>query len=65
MPTVKVGDIHLHYEIHGRGDPLVMIPGFAIGSTACYFRYILGLAQHYRIIAIDNWGRQSAADDRF
>jgi pimeloyl-ACP methyl ester carboxylesterase len=56
MPTVKVGDVNLYYETHGRGDPLLMIPGFAMGSTASYFRQIPGLAEHYRVIALDNRG---------
>jgi hypothetical protein len=27
MPAVKVGDINMYYEIHGKGEPLVMICG--------------------------------------
>ena len=50
MPRVRDGDIQLHYQIHGQGEPLVMIPGFAMGSTAGYFRQIPGLAEHCRVI---------------
>ena len=56
MPTVKVGDINMHYETHGRGDALVLIPGYADCSTASFFRQIPGLAKNYRVIAIDNRG---------
>ncbi len=27
MPTVKVNDINMYYEIRGDGDPLVLIAG--------------------------------------
>lgn len=27
MPRVKVGDISLYYEVHGRGDSLALIMG--------------------------------------
>jgi len=27
MPYVKVNDIHMYYEIHGEGEPLVLILG--------------------------------------
>jgi pimeloyl-ACP methyl ester carboxylesterase len=65
MPTGRVDGVHLYYEIHGRGEPFVMIHGFAIGGTASYLRQILGLAEHCRVIAIDNRGNYSAFDDRF
>ena len=29
MPTVKVNDISVYYEIHGEGEPLVLIMGLA------------------------------------
>lgn len=56
MPTVSVGDINLHYETEGEGDPLVLIPGFATDGMTCFFRQIPGLAENYRVFAIDNRG---------
>ena len=55
MPKVKVGDIYMYYEAHGNGDPLVLLPGYGADS-ACFFRQIPGLAENYRVIAIDNRG---------
>jgi len=55
MPTTKVGDINMYYEIHGNGDPLVIIPGLG-SSTAYFFRQIPALAEEYRVIAFDNRG---------
>lgn len=62
MPEVKVGDIEMYYEIHGRGDPLVLLPGITCDITTCLFRQIPGLAKHYQVIAIDNRG--SGATDK-
>lgn len=56
MPAVKVGDINMYYEIHGGGDPLVVIPGITCDITTCLFRQIPGLANHYQVVAIDNRG---------
>jgi hypothetical protein len=27
MPKIKVNDINMYYEIHGEGEPLVLIQG--------------------------------------
>lgn len=56
MPTVKVGDINMYYEVHGRGDPLVLLPGISCDITTCLFRQIPGLAKNYRVVAVDNRG---------
>ncbi len=56
MPKVRVGDINMHYETYGEGDPLVLIPGHGIDCMADYFCQIPVLAEHYRVIAIDNRG---------
>jgi pimeloyl-ACP methyl ester carboxylesterase len=32
MPTVKVGDVSIYYEIHGEGEPLVLIMGYGGNS---------------------------------
>jgi pimeloyl-ACP methyl ester carboxylesterase len=55
MPTVKVGDINIYYEIHGEGEPLVLIMGLAANSGQ-WFRQIPGLSQEYRVVAFDNRG---------
>jgi pimeloyl-ACP methyl ester carboxylesterase len=55
MPTVRLRDINMYYEIQGKGDSLVVIPGFG-GGTGAYFRTIPVLTRDYRVIAIDNRG---------
>ena len=55
MPKVKVGDINMYYEIHGEGEPLLMIMGHS-GTTALWGPTIPLLAREYRVIAFDNRG---------
>jgi pimeloyl-ACP methyl ester carboxylesterase len=51
----KVGDINIYYEIHGRGEPLVLIYGYA-GHSGLWFRQIPALSKRYRVMAFDNRG---------
>ena len=30
MSIAKVGDINLYYEVHGKGEPLVLIMGYGL-----------------------------------
>jgi 3-oxoadipate enol-lactonase len=55
MSTAKVGDINIYYEIHGKGEPLVLIYGYA-GDSGLWFRQIPILSKKYRVIAFDNRG---------
>lgn len=55
MPTVKVNDIDMYYEIHGAGEPLVLIAG--LNSDHTLYRSILPhLAASYQVIVFDNRG---------
>jgi 3-oxoadipate enol-lactonase len=55
VPIATLQDIGLYYEVHGRGDPLVMITGYGDHSGQ-WFRQVPGLARHCRAIAFDNRG---------
>jgi pimeloyl-ACP methyl ester carboxylesterase len=55
VPTVKVGDINMYYEIHGSGEPLVMIMGYG-GHIGHWFRLIPLLSREYCVVAFDNRG---------
>lgn len=55
MPKVKVGDINMYYEIHGEGEPVLMIMG-ASGTTALWGPAIPLLSREYRAIPFDNRG---------
>jgi hypothetical protein len=55
MPTIRVNDIDMYYEIHGAGEPVVLIAG--LNSDHTMYRGILPeLAAKYQIIVFDNRG---------
>jgi len=55
MPIVRVNDIDMYYEIHGEGEPLVLIAG--LNSDHKLYRSILPrLAANYQVIVFDNRG---------
>lgn len=55
MPTVKVNDINMYYEVHGEGEPLVMINGAGAGVELFYGRN-LKFSREYRLVLFDNRG---------
>ena len=63
MPKVRVGEVELHYQDVGDGEPLLLIMGFGGDITAWAFQ-IPDFAARYRVIAFDNRGvGQSDAPD--
>jgi len=55
MPVAKIGDIDIHYEIYGEGEPLLLIMGY--GSNSGHWFVIRDrLAKEQRIILFDNRG---------
>ena len=55
MPIAKVGDINLYYEVHGKGEPLVLIMGYG-QHGGMWFGSQDKLAREYRVIVLDNRG---------
>ncbi len=55
MPHVNANGIDIYYEIHGAGDPLVLISGLGYDHWQ-WHRMIPGLAKYYRVIVFDNRG---------
>jgi 3-oxoadipate enol-lactonase len=55
MPVAKLGHINLYYEIHGKGEPLLMIIGYGSNSDH-WFAILDKLARHRRVIIFDNRG---------
>jgi pimeloyl-ACP methyl ester carboxylesterase len=53
VPTVQTKRLKMYYELHGEGEPLLLIRG--LGSTCEGFAaQVEGLAPHFRVIAFDN-----------
>jgi len=61
MPWCDLTDARLYFEVQGRGEPLVLVPG--LGGTCRFFDPIVpALAEHFTVILLDNRGAgQSAA----
>jgi pimeloyl-ACP methyl ester carboxylesterase len=55
MPIAKVSDINIYYEVHGEGEPLVLIYGY-VGHSRLWFRQVPVLSKKYRVVAFDNRG---------
>jgi pimeloyl-ACP methyl ester carboxylesterase len=55
MPTARVRGFELYYEEQGRGEPLVLVPGFGAGIWIWY-RQVAALAERFRTIAFDPRG---------
>ena len=57
MPTVRVNDIDMYYEIHGEGEPVVLIAGLNSDHTLYQKLGIIPrLAERYKVVAFDNRG---------
>jgi pimeloyl-ACP methyl ester carboxylesterase len=55
MPRVSANGIELYYEVHGEGQPLVLISG--LGYTLWqWHRMVPFLAEHFQVITFDNRG---------
>lgn len=55
MPKIQLGEFQLHYETHGNGEPLVLIPGFRTGLWL-WFKQVETFAQRFRTIVFDPRG---------
>ena len=63
MPSVNVGNINIYYEVHGKGEPLVMICG-ASATTEAYSMLVPFYSKNHQVILFDNrgTGRTDAPD---
>lgn len=66
MTVVKINGIDLYYEVHGKGNPLVLCAGFSCDTN--YWNMLLPhLAPHFQAITYDNRGagQSTSADEAF
>ncbi len=52
---IKVNGIEIYYELHGRGDPLVLIMGLRRNAEWWYCQ-IPTFSKHFKVMAFDNRG---------
>lgn len=55
MPKIQANGINMHYEIHGTGDPVVLIGGLG-ADTFLWFRQTPELSKNFQVIVFDNRG---------
>jgi pimeloyl-ACP methyl ester carboxylesterase len=60
MPTIDTNGISLYYELHGSGQPVVLIPGLGYDGWM-WHKMIPGLAERLQVISIDNRGSGQSA----
>jgi pimeloyl-ACP methyl ester carboxylesterase len=56
LPTIKVNDINIYYEIHGEGFPLIDIMGLAGDVNWWLPEIIEAHSQHFKTMIFDNRG---------
>lgn len=61
MPTLRTGDVELHYEDTGAGAPVLLLHGLG-SSAADWAPQIEVLAPRYRVIALDARGSGRSRD---
>jgi pimeloyl-ACP methyl ester carboxylesterase len=57
MPSAQINGIRLHYQVEGRGDPVVLVMGQGAGRRAWHLHQVPALtAAGYRVVTFDNRG---------
>jgi len=66
MPTVKVKDIQIYYEVHGQGEPLVLIMGLGANANG-WDMQTPTFSREFQVVAFDNRGsgRSDKPDSRY
>ncbi|HSW69405.1 MAG TPA: alpha/beta hydrolase [Gammaproteobacteria bacterium] len=55
MGKIKIDDINIYYELHGKGTPIILIAGFSCDHT--FWSGVLNtLAQNHQVLLLDNRG---------
>jgi len=57
----NINDIKMYYEIHGEGEPLLLLHG-GLGFIETFYNQIPNLAKEFRVIAVDSRGHGRTTD---
>jgi len=65
--TVRANGHELYYEVHGEGQPLVLVMGFGYDSTLWTLAQVPALSQKFQVVIFDNRdaGRSSQATSAY
>jgi len=55
MAFTRVNGVTLYYEVHGKGDPLLLIMGLGANATG-WSSQVPSFSREYQVIAFDNRG---------
>jgi len=55
MPKININGCNMYYEIHGKGEPLVMIMGLR-RNLEWWYSQLQVLSRHFKVIVFDNRG---------
>jgi pimeloyl-ACP methyl ester carboxylesterase len=55
MPKALIGNLEMYYEIHGEGEPLLLLNGLG-SSVRTWLGFDKALSQRFRVITCDNRG---------
>ena len=55
MPTAMINGNTMYYEVHGKGEPLVLIQGFTGGAQAWGLQ-VRSFKKHFQVVIFDNRG---------
>ncbi|TMI76311.1 MAG: alpha/beta hydrolase, partial [Bacillati bacterium ANGP1] len=55
MPEARINGVRLHYEVHGRGAPLVFVHEFA-GDSGSWDPQVRVFARRYQVITYNARG---------
>lgn len=53
MPMIKLSNVNVYYEIHGTGQPLVLVAGYTCDHEFWLLMH-KKLAQHFQVVLFDN-----------
>lgn len=59
--SADINDIKIYYEIHGKGEPLLLLHG-GTAFIECFYKMIPGLADKFQVIAVDSRGHGRSTD---
>jgi pimeloyl-ACP methyl ester carboxylesterase len=59
--SASINDLNLYYEIHGKGQPLILLHG-GLGAIAMFESILPSLAEHHQVIAVELQGHAHTAD---
>ena len=53
MPNINVNNASFYYELHGKGQPLILIAGYGANGRS-WMPIVNALSQHFQVITFDN-----------